>query len=279
CQPHYTEIFRENIKKIIEIKQEVRNLSKNDLLEYIKTVFYLNVIADIIIKTITDNYHIYDSEKVKCKLCTEFFDIFLINTMRAHIETQHHEFYLVEQAIPLLTHFQVFDKETLSDISKLGITNIETEENSVLDFKNLTIKGLFKNDLRKYNNEFEQESYEKIYRQPFDSIEKFTFLRLHYNTLKKRKEALKKIETKREEIPLEGIEKFDQYYDTYSDNQTCYYRTVAYENNFELVGWYEINASKIFNMLITFNNIKKIDYFEEPKLLLLYWDIEKSSSQ
>ncbi|CAG8814621.1 16309_t:CDS:2, partial [Cetraspora pellucida] len=41
-QPHYTEIFQENIEKIIEIKQEVRNLSKDDLLEYIETVFYLN---------------------------------------------------------------------------------------------------------------------------------------------------------------------------------------------------------------------------------------------
>ncbi|CAG8840534.1 3139_t:CDS:1, partial [Cetraspora pellucida] len=49
-------------------------------------------------------------------------------------------------------------------------------------------------------------------------------------------EALKKIETKREEIPLERIEEFDRYYDTYSDNQTCYYKTVVYENNFELVG-------------------------------------------
>ncbi|CAG8839202.1 20967_t:CDS:2, partial [Cetraspora pellucida] len=32
---------------------------------------------------------------------------------------------------------------TLSDISKLEITSIETEENSVLDFKNLTFKGPF----------------------------------------------------------------------------------------------------------------------------------------
>ncbi|CAG8723438.1 7784_t:CDS:1 [Cetraspora pellucida] len=32
-------------------------------------------------------------------------------------------------------------------------------------------------------------------------------------------------------------------------------------------------------MLITFKDIKKIDYFEEPKLLLLYWDIETSSSR
>ncbi|CAG8720111.1 13149_t:CDS:2, partial [Cetraspora pellucida] len=94
-------------------------------------------------KTITDNYHIYDSGKVKYKICTEFFDTFLINTMKAHIETQHHEFYLVKQAILLLTRPQVSGKETLSDISKLGITNIETEKNSVLDFKNLTIKGLF----------------------------------------------------------------------------------------------------------------------------------------
>ncbi|CAG8839827.1 25155_t:CDS:1, partial [Cetraspora pellucida] len=36
-QPHYIEIFQENIEKIIEIKQEVRNLSKDDLLEYIET--------------------------------------------------------------------------------------------------------------------------------------------------------------------------------------------------------------------------------------------------
>ncbi|CAG8712089.1 17422_t:CDS:2 [Cetraspora pellucida] len=81
-------------------------------------------------KTITDNYHIYDSGKVKCKLCTEFFDTFLINTMKAHIETQHREFYLVKQAILLLTCPQVSGKETLSNISKLGITSIETEENS-----------------------------------------------------------------------------------------------------------------------------------------------------
>ncbi|CAG8810872.1 16177_t:CDS:2, partial [Cetraspora pellucida] len=32
-------------------------------------------------------------------------------------------------------------------------------------------------------------------------------------------------------------------------------------------------------MLITFKDIKKIDYFEEPKLLLLYWDIETLSSR
>ncbi|CAG8833265.1 20592_t:CDS:1, partial [Cetraspora pellucida] len=60
-------------------------------------------------------------------------------------------------------------------------------------------------DLRKYDNEFEPESYKKIYRQPFDSTEKFMFLRLHYNTLKKRNEALKKIKTKREEIPLKNL--------------------------------------------------------------------------
>ncbi|CAG8810873.1 16178_t:CDS:1 [Cetraspora pellucida] len=97
------------------------------------------------------------------------------------------------------------------------------------------IKLYSEDDLKKYDNEFESESYEKIYRQPFDSTEKFTFLRLYYNTLKKKREALKKIETKREEILLERIEEFDRYYDTYSDNQTCYYRTVAYKNDFELV--------------------------------------------
>ncbi|CAG8775983.1 13501_t:CDS:2, partial [Cetraspora pellucida] len=56
-------------------------------------------------KTITDNYHINDSEK----------------------------FYLVKKAILLLTYqtqvSQVSGKETLSDISKLEITSIETEEN------------------------------------------------------------------------------------------------------------------------------------------------------
>ncbi|CAG8609538.1 10778_t:CDS:2, partial [Cetraspora pellucida] len=36
-QPRYTEIFRENIQKIVEIKQEIRKLSKDDLLEYIET--------------------------------------------------------------------------------------------------------------------------------------------------------------------------------------------------------------------------------------------------
>lgn len=48
-QPLYTEIFRENILQIIEIKQKVRILSKDDLIEYIEAIFYLNVIADIMI--------------------------------------------------------------------------------------------------------------------------------------------------------------------------------------------------------------------------------------
>jgi hypothetical protein len=129
--------------------------------------------------------------------------------------------------------------------------------------------------------EFDPDSYETMIKQPFDSTEKHNFLRLHFTNQKKRKEALKKINIKRDELILKlknniscnfsSIEEFDHYYDTYSDNETCYYRKVASENDFELVGWYEIDVENIQNnMVITFDDIKKLDFYEIPSLLLLY---------
>ncbi|CAG8820484.1 7033_t:CDS:1, partial [Racocetra fulgida] len=76
---------------------------------------------------------------------------------------------------------------------------------------------------------------------------------------------------------------FDEYwlqYDTYSDDNTCHYRKLARENNFELVGWYQINKQTIFNnMEILFDNLKKIEYTTQIPLILLYWDIECSSTR
>ena len=118
---------------------------------------------------------------------------------------------------------------------------------------------------------------------------KFDFIRLYFKNLKDRKQALKIIKEKEEyfnehlkedaiEIKQE-FQDFCQQYDTYSDNKTCYYRKVAREYDFELVGWYKLKnqATTYNNMIIIFDDIEKVECNEPIKLLLVYWDIEMSS--
>ena len=127
-----------------------------------------------------------------------------------------------------------------------------------------------------YDKEFKPESYEEITKQPFDSGKKSDFLRLYYQNHKDRKKKLdsmikkkqdledelymiklnqkgmtlnkekipiklnekidKKILEEREKNVNEWLEEYWKRYETYSDNLTYYYKKVARENNFELVG-------------------------------------------
>ena len=78
----------------------------------------------------------------------------------------------------------------------------------------------------------------------------------------------------------EQLKEYWKRYETYSDDLTCYYKKVARENNFELVGWYELNDEKIFSDNIEFKDLKRRDdYTETPKILLLSWDIESSDTR
>src|SRR5437868_13668238 len=90
----------------------------------------------------------------------------------------------------------------------------------------------------------------------------------------------KKMLEEREKDVNEQLKEYQKRYDTYSDDLTCYYRKVARENNFELVGWYELNDEKIFSDNIEFKDLKRRDdYTETPKILLLSWDIESSDTR
>jgi DNA polymerase elongation subunit (family B) len=165
-------------------------------------------------------------------------------------------------------------------------------------------------------NEFKPSSYEIINKQPFDSTEKSNFIRLYFEDHKQRKQAIDKISEKEqvfndqlEEIRLirQGKKKdengkkimisnsildeqeneikkqfteFWQTYDTYSDDATCHYRKFARENDFELVGWYKLKEKELYNnMTIELNEIERYTTTEQPKLLILSWDIETSSTR
>jgi DNA polymerase elongation subunit (family B) len=161
-----------------------------------------------------------------------------------------------------------------------------------------------------YVEEFLPDSYEVIEKQPFDSGKKHEFLRLYFQNHRNRKKALDNMIQKKEEmfeelnrIDLdrkgklkdedskvirtdkkvldiqemqikEHLKEYWQRYDTYSDDPTCYYRKVARENDFELVGWYElVNIED--NIQIELKDLKqRKDITRLPKLLLLSWDIE-----
>src|SRR6185295_11256571 len=104
---------------------------------------------------------------------------------------------------------------------------------------------------------------------------------------KKKDEEGKRIKFSREhelkEVELNQLlDIFWLRYDTYSDDNTCHYRKVARENDFELVGWYQLLPEElelVNDMNITFDQIQKIESTALPKLFILYWDIESCSTR
>ena len=149
-----------------------------------------------------------------------------------------------------------------------------------------------------YVDEFEADSYDTFYKQLFDSTERHKFIRLYFKDHTLRRNALEKIKKIQDDLSeeyeevknslkderdiCEQIEEFWNRYDTYSDDHSCHYRKIARENDFEIVGWYRLIKEDILlteSTSIHLSDIEKIDYNEQPKLLILSWDIETSSTR
>ena len=161
-----------------------------------------------------------------------------------------------------------------------------------------------------YLEEFKPASYETIKCQPFDSPYKHDFLRLYFENHNVRRKALQEIKNRSDELNnrlqeindqkkksyrvktdinkleteelkvRQSIEEFWDRYDTYSDDLSCYYRKVAREHDFELVGWYRLLAGTLTSqMVVNFSDIESVDSTEVPKLFLLSWDIECISTR
>ncbi|KAF0537621.1 hypothetical protein F8M41_008385 [Gigaspora margarita] len=86
--------------------------------------------------------------------------------------------------------------------------------------------------------------------------------------------------TKEKNNIIKEIEEYWERYDTYSNDISCYYRKVARENDFELVGWYRLKSEVLYNNIsIHLTEIKKINSTDIPKFIIVAWDSEWGSSR
>ncbi|RIB02528.1 ribonuclease H-like domain-containing protein [Gigaspora rosea] len=128
--------------------------------------------------------------------------------------------------------------------------------------------------LNSYLEEFrDYESYDVINKQPFDSTEKFDFLRIYFSNHQKRRKALQSLKNKIENLN----EELQKICDSKKTKKKI---NVAREHDFELVGWHRLKSGILQDQItISFSDIERVESNVLPKLIIQAWDIECGSKR